>query len=894
MLCSFSFAVIIETIFATAEFPTAYQSNGQANFQCDIVDCSIPLIITPKTTFSINNGIQKITGKQAGSRYNTVSFVNYTIESKGVITSNSSFTFEKGNVYTVNFNYHRTNFNDTVDLIPSIYGYDFTSLAWWNASWGYVIPITLNSTVAETLTDFPARISISTSNATLWNTTTCTNVRFLNTDNTTVLSYELDDSNAVFCGNATNNATFWVKIPSLTTGNYTIYAYLGNIGAANGQNATDVWGNGYRGVYHFSNTPNYADSLGANGLGTITSTNLTALTTTGTMLYGSEVNVTGAIYKSTNWLAPVSPFGLTLFMKTTATSTGCGGAAYTSDYKGGLGLYIDSSTAMRFNWDGGVGTSFNAYPASAGNIQYTGFRNNATYAGIWLNGILKNSTTTNAGSTTSSQTMNIFSQNYTIAVWQYPLSGVQVSELRYYNSTKTADWFVAESLQTSTVGTVENPPASPVFTVSASSPSDNSMIFQSGWSFSANVSGNVASYNCTLYINNTPSGIGNFINNTINTIIMNNTFTASILQWNITCSNNSITNSSANRTIFIYAIPPTAAEIWAYAARTLTNYNESYIAYLVWQNANRSTSNLTAAEAAYQVWQSANRSTSNLTTSDIPGAIAIAYQVWQNANRSTSNSTANSTLGAADIPTAIQNAYQVWQNANRSTSNSTATSTLISSDIPTAAFIAFNVWQNANRSTSNLTDIQAAYQVWQNINRSTSNSTATSTLTISDIPTIIEMAYAVWQNDNRSTSNLTEAEVLALFPLDYLSALEQEQLLNASNAVINPNITVNMTINGTYNQTSLMEDINGSLTDTYNQAALQTETVSTNLIFLLIFAILSIVMAFLALTYQRTMLWILSGAMFVGLGILLIPMNLIIMICCIGIGFYLWARTFIS
>jgi hypothetical protein len=149
------------------------------------------------------------------------------------------------------------------------------------------------------------------------------------------------------------------------------------------------------------------------------------------------------------------------------------------------------------------------------------------------------------------------------------------------------------------------------------------------------------------------------------------------------------------------------------------------------------------------------------------------------------------------------------------------------------------------------------------------------------------ISISVWNYNNR-TLNTSE----------FLTVLEQEQLLNASYAN-QLNLTINMsgmniTFNNTYDQTALMIDINASLNALYGAAAINVTNTSTNLVFYLIFAILAIVMAFIALVYNRTMLSLLAGALFVGLGILLYPLNLILMICCIGIGLYLWARIFIS
>jgi len=62
----------------------------------------------------------------------------------------------------------------------------------------------------------------------------------------------------------------------------------------------------------------------------------------------------------------------------------------------------------------------------------------------------------------------------------------------------------------------------------------------------------------------------------------------------------------------------------------------------------------------------------------------------------------------------------------------------------------------------------------------------------------------------------------------------------------------------------------------------------------ILFIVLSIAMAGIALAYNRTILWFISGAMFAGLGIFFINLNAIIGISCIGMGIYLWARIFRS
>lgn len=111
-------------------------------------------------------------------------------------------------------------------------------------------------------------------------------------------------------------------------------------------------------------------------------------------------------------------------------------------------------------------------------------------------------------------------------------------------------------------------------------------------------------------------------------------------------------------------------------------------------------------------------------------------------------------------------------------------------------------------------------------------------------------------------------------PSDYLSILEQQQLANASLAIAG-NISINMT----------------PITNYINSTMTTAETNTTANVFLAIFAILSLIIGILALKFDRTMLWLISGLMFFGLGIMLLS-NMILGICIIAIGLYMWIRIF--
>lgn len=67
-----------------------------------------------------------------------------------------------------------------------------------------------------------------------------------------------------------------------------------------------------------------------------------------------------------------------------------------------------------------------------------------------------------------------------------------------------------------------------------------------------------------------------------------------------------------------------------------------------------------------------------------------------------------------------------------------------------------------------------------------------------------------------------------------------------------------------------------------------------NLLFYAIMLALTLASSYLAFRERRTFLWLFSGILYIALGYLFITHSLILMFCCLGIGFYHWARVFIS
>lgn len=126
---------------------------------------------------------------------------------------------------------------------------------WWNASWGYKIPIEVNQTGSTTLHNFPVwfqfNISNLTQNGLLDSDGNC--LRFMNGSETASLDWEYEDYyDPAFGLNGTNLTQFWIEIDELPSSNTTIYMYYdGFCNNANSDNDTlGTWNDGYRGVYH--------------------------------------------------------------------------------------------------------------------------------------------------------------------------------------------------------------------------------------------------------------------------------------------------------------------------------------------------------------------------------------------------------------------------------------------------------------------------------------------------------------------------------------------------------------------------------------------------------------------------------------------------------------------
>lgn len=119
---------------------------------------------------------------------------------------------------------------------------------WMNPAWKFRKKITFdNSGQTEDLINFPVLVKLDSNNIDYLKTENAgKDIRFTDSDGTTLLSYEIDS------WNASGSSYVWVKVPKIDGGSSQdyIYIYYGNNEADDSQNAHDVWSNGYVMVQH--------------------------------------------------------------------------------------------------------------------------------------------------------------------------------------------------------------------------------------------------------------------------------------------------------------------------------------------------------------------------------------------------------------------------------------------------------------------------------------------------------------------------------------------------------------------------------------------------------------------------------------------------------------------
>lgn len=139
--------------------------------------------------------------------------------------------------------------------------------AWYNGPWRARQKITISSNITgATLSDFPVLVQITNQNNGVF-TKALPNgydIYFTASDAATKLAHEIE----TYTNAGTKELNAWVRIPALESNvDTTIYMYYANPASPNQQNATNVWGQDYRAVWHMAQT-NAMDSTANTNNGT--------------------------------------------------------------------------------------------------------------------------------------------------------------------------------------------------------------------------------------------------------------------------------------------------------------------------------------------------------------------------------------------------------------------------------------------------------------------------------------------------------------------------------------------------------------------------------------------------------------------------------------------------
>ena len=123
---------------------------------------------------------------------------------------------------------------------------------WWDPSWQHRIKLTLSNAGAAALTDFPLLVRLNTARFPYADAqSTGRDVRFVDADGTTLLSYEIEQ------WNTTGVSTLWVRVPQIDANASTdyIWLYYGNPAVVSDAQAPSLLWSAYAAVYHLRENP---------------------------------------------------------------------------------------------------------------------------------------------------------------------------------------------------------------------------------------------------------------------------------------------------------------------------------------------------------------------------------------------------------------------------------------------------------------------------------------------------------------------------------------------------------------------------------------------------------------------------------------------------------------
>lgn len=401
------------------------------------------------------NGIPSATGSNLTVNLAKTGGAVYYSDST-CLTNITSTTVASGSFSQVVYIYDLS--SETVTATASATSYDpsvesivFNStISWWNIGWQRRIRIDINN-LDQTAAHSNQPVLVTLNSSILNYAQTKTNgadIRFVASDDTTALDYEIES------WDATGTSQIWVRIPSIAASSEKGYFYLyyNNPAASDAQNKTGVW-TSYWMVWHLNDNPTggapqYIDSTANARNGTVGPTAPTRIV--GVIGDSADLsNSSDYITVNTN-LQPVigNDSTFSCWMRTSQT-----GSANTWTSPGITGIEVNGSTDDIFFGiipqgvgggvtDGsiaiGVGNTFTAHSNYAINNNawrhVTITRSTSGATAFYVNGVMTNSGTGAAGQIAAGQTFNRIGM---------PVAGGnfngQLDEVRLFNSVQTAD-----------------------------------------------------------------------------------------------------------------------------------------------------------------------------------------------------------------------------------------------------------------------------------------------------------------------------------------------------------------------------------------------------------------------------------------------------------------------
>lgn len=137
---------------------------------------------------------------------------------------------------------------EELSLLPETDSYT----SWWDENWSRRISLTFDNSGQGALTDFPVCVRLNSSRIDYGSTQNSgQDIRFIDSDDTTTLSYEIE------IWNESGESIVWVKVPQVTGNSSSdfIYMYYGNSATSGAEDVSAVWDDTYEMVWHCTEQP---------------------------------------------------------------------------------------------------------------------------------------------------------------------------------------------------------------------------------------------------------------------------------------------------------------------------------------------------------------------------------------------------------------------------------------------------------------------------------------------------------------------------------------------------------------------------------------------------------------------------------------------------------------